>query len=91
MTVTNTAITAEGLAHFSDADLADLLADPDLNSSIRDLIIKSRPEAVADFAKDCAMQSNVYPGGTCDPRVAGSTGRDVWRSRREMRRSTSVR
>ncbi|UPK77070.1 hypothetical protein MU582_10665 [Nocardioidaceae bacterium SCSIO 66511] len=73
----DTAITKDGLAHFSDAELAKVLGNPDLNWSVRELIAGNRPEAVAEFAKDWKLEDNVHPGGTCLPGVGHSTGRII--------------
>lgn len=43
---TNTAVTPGGLSHLSDQELADALADANLNESVREAILENRPGAV---------------------------------------------
>ncbi|UPK77071.1 hypothetical protein MU582_10670 [Nocardioidaceae bacterium SCSIO 66511] len=73
----DTAITEDGLKAFTDGGLADVLADPDLNSKVRDLILDTRQGAVDEFAKDWKMGDHLHPGGNCNAKTGSSMGRII--------------
>ena len=71
----NTAVTAGGLSHLSDDELADALADADLNESVRDAIIENRPGAVTALNEDWDLDSaSTRPYGYCTPDGATKSG-----------------
>lgn len=78
---TNTAISAAGLRNLSDERLADALADPDLNLSVRAAILDASPDAVAILAREwkLAHDTETRTDGLCrinsNGQIVGPDGR----------------